>query len=85
VSFLTSVLCTADSCSIIFIHEFASGPGRSPTATPKPPVKALPGVPSKGPVPLKSKDPHKMPFVPENVYDAMKENKRFDTMRVSGY
>lgn len=22
-------------------------------------------------------------FVPENVYDAMKENKRFDTMRVS--
>jgi ubiquitin carboxyl-terminal hydrolase 10 len=23
-------------------------------------------------------------FVPENVYDAMKENKRFDSMRVSG-
>lgn len=23
------------------------------------------------------------PFIPENVYDAMKENKRFDSMRVS--
>jgi hypothetical protein len=29
------------------------------------------------------KDARKEAFVPENVYDAMKENKRFDSMRVS--
>ena len=28
-------------------------------------------------------DPRREAFIPENVYDAMKENKRFDSMRVS--
>jgi len=31
------------------------------------------------------KDGRKEAFVPENVYDAMKENKRFDSMRVSAF
>lgn len=31
----------------------------------------------------KDKDSRKEAFIPENVYDAMKENKRFDPMRVS--
>jgi hypothetical protein len=52
---------------IIFLREF----GAPTTAT-----GAANGVPSL-------KDARKEAFVPENVYDAMKENKRFDSMRVS--
>lgn len=53
------------------MREFVSSPesSTSRTSTPK----------GKG----KDKDSRKEAFIPENVYDAMKENKRFDSMRVS--
>lgn len=53
------------------MREFVSSPesSTSTTSTPK----------GKG----KDKDSRKEAFIPENVYDAMKENKRFDSMRVS--
>lgn len=54
---------------IVFLREFVSSPepSTSTTSTPK----------GKG----KDKDSRKEAFIPENVYDAMKENKRFDSMR----
>ena len=59
---------------IIFLREFTTSqgstitiPSASGTQTPK----------SAG----KERDNRKEAFVPENVYDAMKENKRFDSMR----
>lgn len=53
------------------MREFVSSPesSTSRTSTPK----------GRG----KDKDSRKEAFIPENVYDAMKENKRFDSMRVS--
>ena len=57
---------------IIFLREFVSSPGQ--------PVV----IPQSGTSTRQSKsDPRKEAFIPENVYDAMKENKRFDSMRVS--
>ncbi|WRT63814.1 uncharacterized protein IL334_000739 [Kwoniella shivajii] len=61
---------------IIFLREF-----NAPFPPPSAPVfnGSLPngsGTP-KG----KGKDPRREAFIPENVYDAMKENKRFDSMR----
>lgn len=67
---------------IIFLREFspafslasgtANGPNGSATGTSTPRSK------SRDP-----RDSRREAFVPENVYDAMKENKRFDSMRVS--
>ncbi|ORX34811.1 hypothetical protein BD324DRAFT_653068 [Kockovaella imperatae] len=60
---------------IIFLREFASMPGQvihpppSGTSTPRSEGRA------------KERDARNDAFIPENVYDAMKENKRFDSMR----
>ncbi|WVF65937.1 hypothetical protein IAT40_000675 [Kwoniella sp. CBS 6097] len=56
---------------IIFLREF-NAPFPAPGAP----------VPNGGSTPKgKGKDPRREAFIPENVYDAMKENKRFDSMR----
>ena len=65
---------------IIFLREFAPGPQSTPAAPlPTPPASGS-STPRDN---ARSRDPRKEAFVPENVYDAMKENKRFDSMRVS--
>jgi ubiquitin carboxyl-terminal hydrolase 10 len=72
---------------IIFLREFipttgypSAAPSVSGTSTPRS-EQSLPNGAStpRGP----KRDPRREAFVPENVYDAMKENKRFDSMRVS--
>ncbi|WVQ93568.1 hypothetical protein IAU59_000643 [Kwoniella sp. CBS 9459] len=56
---------------IIFLREFNA---------PFPATGA--SIPNGGSTPKgKGKDPRREAFIPENVYDAMKENKRFDSMR----
>lgn len=60
---------------IIFLREFIAGPGAS-----APPV--LSGTSTPRSENGKAREQRKDAFVPENVYDAMKENKRFDSMRV---
>ncbi|ODN88069.1 hypothetical protein L198_06825 [Cryptococcus wingfieldii CBS 7118] len=52
---------------IVFLREFLVAP--TPADAPKPKGKG------------KEMNKQKEAFIPENVYDAMKENKRFDTMR----
>lgn len=54
---------------IIFLREFVPGPSSNGASGASTP---------KG----KSRDDA---FIPENVYDAMKENKRFDSMRVGHF
>ena len=63
---------------IIFLREFAAGPGAA-----APPV--LSGISTPRSESGKAREQRKDAFVPENVYDAMKENKRFDSMRVSSW
>ncbi|WWC66816.1 uncharacterized protein I206_100723 [Kwoniella pini CBS 10737] len=61
---------------IIFLREF-NAPYPAPSApTPNGSNTSDSSTP-KG----KGKDPRREAFIPENVYDAMKENKRFDSMR----
>lgn len=62
---------------ILFLREF----------TPLPSSRSLSSssaVPNGSTTPTgKGADPMKEAFIPENVYDAVKDNKRFDSMRVS--
>lgn len=62
--------------SIVFIREFQPNAlsGSSTPASDKPSAKG------KG---KEKRYTANDPFIPENVYDAMKENKRFDSLRVS--
>lgn len=63
---------------IVFLREFNAP--QQPAATP---VSQKPGIPN-GPKHLrKEKESRRDAFLPEHVYDAMKENKRFDFMKVS--
>ena len=70
---------------MFFLLEFTpSPPSASGTSTPRSERdgSVLNGTAaSKG----KGKDSKKEAFIPENVYDAVKENKRFDMIRVSAW
>lgn len=70
---------------IVFLREFQPGASSiSGTSTPQP-QRGMSRVTSTASVQMgNSRNASgKEAFVPENVYDAMKENKRFDSMRVS--
>ena len=60
----------------------------SPQSSGATPIAQLPTPPTSGTstprTDARLKEARKEAFVPENVYDAMKENKRFDSMRVGG-
>ncbi|KAK6905233.1 hypothetical protein I203_106053 [Kwoniella mangroviensis CBS 8507] len=61
---------------IIFLREF-----NAPFPPPSAPLLNAPTVSGTSTPKGKGKDPRREAFIPENVYDAMKENKRFDSMR----
>ncbi|WWC85843.1 uncharacterized protein L201_000710 [Kwoniella dendrophila CBS 6074] len=61
---------------IIFLREF-----NAPFPAPSAPVPTGPPGSGTSTPKGKGKDPRREAFIPENVYDAMKENKRFDSMR----
>ncbi|WVW81815.1 hypothetical protein I302_103812 [Kwoniella bestiolae CBS 10118] len=61
---------------IIFLREF-----NAPFPPPSAPIPNGPTASGTSTPKGKGKDPRREAFIPENVYDAMKENKRFDSMR----
>ncbi len=60
---------------IVFLREFTPSSANSISGPSMPNGSTTP----KG----KARDLRQEAFIPENVYDAVKENKRFDSMRVS--